>query len=333
MKNIKKHSIVLFFITLLILFIILKDDYVQIIDAIIEMKYIFLLISILIIILSWFFKTISMYIIVREYNKKIKMSTIFKQAVITQFFNGVTPFSTGGQPMEIYMLNKCGISVGKASNIVLQNSMVYQVALVIYGIVALVANAYFNLFSSVEFLGYIVAFGFLMNTLVCIGFFIISFSRKLSSSLLSIIVKIGTKLKLIKDKEKFQLDFKRRIDEFHESGKVYRSNKLLFVKGVVLNFIALTLIYIIPYFLILGMGINSISVLITIITSAYVLLVGSFVPIPGGSGGIEYAFISFFGVFIKDASLSALLIIWRFVTYYFGMILGGLIFSFNKGSD
>ena len=97
-----------------------------------------------------------MYLIVREYNKTIKISTIFKQAVITQFFNGITPFSTGGQPMEIYMLNKCGVSVGKASNIVLQNSMVYQVALVIYGLLALCVNACLNLYSSVDFLGYIV---------------------------------------------------------------------------------------------------------------------------------------------------------------------------------
>lgn len=333
MKHLKRHSFVLLFVTLLILFIILKDDYVQIIDAIIGMQYIFLLISILIIALSWFFKTLSMYFIVREYNKKIKISTIFKQAVITQFFNGVTPFSSGGQPMEIYMLNKCGISVGKASNIVLQNSMVYQVALVIYGIIALIVNAKLNLFSSVEFLGYIVAFGFLMNTLVCVGFFVLSFSKKLSSTLLSVVIKVGTKLKLIKDKEKFFNDYSRRIEEFHESGRVYRSNKLLFIKGVFLNFIALTMIYIIPYFLIIGMGIDSIPVSLTIITSAYVLLVGSFVPIPGGSGGIEYAFMCFFGVFVKDVSLSALLIVWRFVTYYFGMILGGIIFSFYKGSD
>ena len=333
MKNIKRHSIVLLFITLLILFVVLKDDYVQIVDAIMEMKYIFLFISILIICLSWFFKTISMYLIVREYNKTIKISTIFKQAVITQFFNGITPFSTGGQPMEIYMLNKCGVSVGKASNIVLQNSMVYQVALVIYGLLALCVNACLNLYSSVDFLGYIVAFGFLMNTLVCVGFFVLSFSRKLSSSLLSFVIKLGSKFKLIKDKEKFLSDFSRRIEEFHESGKVYRSNKLLFVKGVFLNFMALTMIYIIPYFLMLGIGINGISTYIAIVTSAYVLLVGSFVPIPGGSGGIEYAFMNFFGVFVKDASLSALLIIWRFVTYYFGMILGGIIFSFNKGSD
>ena len=333
MKNIKRHSFVLLFITLLILFIILKDDYAQIIDAIIGMKYIFLLISILVIFLSWFFKTLSMYFIVREYNKKIKMSTIFKQAIITQFFNGITPFSTGGQPMEIYMLNKCGVSVAKASNIVLQNSMVYQVALVIYGIIALVVNANLNLFSSVEFLGYIVAFGFLMNTLVCIGFFVLSFSRKLSSTLLSIVLKIGTRLNLIKDKEKFDKEYSRRLEEFHESGRVYRSNKPLFIKGVLLNFVALTMIYITPYFLIKGMGIESIPVYLTIVTSAYVLLVGSFVPIPGGSGGIEYAFMCFFGVFVKDVSLSALLIVWRFVTYYFGMILGGIIFSFYKGSD
>ena len=333
MKNLKKHSIVLLFVTVLILFLVLKDDFNKIMEAIFGMRYRFLFISILIMVLSWFFKTLSMHSILRQYNKKIKLSTIFKQAVITQFFNGITPFSSGGQPMEIYMLNKCGVSVGKAGNIVLQNSMVYQVALVIYGVIALIVSSSLGIFSSVEFLNYIVFLGFFMNTIVCVGFFVLSFSTKLSSTLLNFVVKLGTKLKLIKDKDKFLDVYSKKIDEFHESGRVYRKNKPLFILGIVLNFIALTAIYVTPYFLLKGMGLDVLSLPLTIICSAYVLLVGSFVPIPGGSGGIEYAFMIFFGVFVKDAALPALLIIWRFVTYYLGMIVGGIMFSFYRGDD
>ena len=70
-----------------------------------------------------------------------------------------------------------------------------------------------------------------------------------------------------------------------------------------------------------------------ITSSAYVLLVGSFVPIPGASGGIEYSFVRFFGNFMPTVLLNALLIVWRFITYYFGMILGGFLFSTEKESD
>ena len=333
MKNIKRHSIVLMFITIIILYVVLKDDFSSIIEIVVNMDIVFLLISICIIVLNWFFKALCMYYIAREYSKTIRFITVFKQAIITQFFNGVTPFSTGGQPMEIYMLNKCNISVPKATNIVLQNSLVYQIALVLYGVIAILLNLKFQLFNSIKFLKYLVVFGFFVNTLVCVLIFVVSFSKRISNNLLSIVTKIGLKFKIIKNKEEFSEKYNNKISEFHQSARIYKNSKKLFCVGIFLNFISLTLLYSVPFFLALGMGNTNLSLLNAISSSAYTLLVGSFVPIPGGSGGIEYSFTQFFGVFTSNYNLSALLLIWRFVTYYFGMILGGLIFSFNKGRD
>ena len=87
----------------------------------------------------------------------------------------------------------------------------------------------------------------------------------------------------------------------------------------------------IPYLLIKGVGIQeNISIITVIVTSAYVMLIGSFVPIPGGTGGLEYGFIAFFGNFISGPILNALMLLWRFVTYYFGMILGAVILGLRK---
>ena len=76
-----------------------------------------------------------------------------------------------------------------------------------------------------------------------------------------------------------------------------------------------------------------ITPLTAIVASAYTLIIGSFVPIPGGTGGIEYGFLRFFGTFNTGATLSAILLIWRFITYYLGMILGGILFSTEKKGE
>ena len=211
--------------------------------------------------------------------------------------------------------------------------MVYQIALVLYGVIALLLNLKFNYFAKVKLLKYLVVFGFIVNTMVCILIFIVSFSKKTSNLLLSITTKIGVKLKFIKDKEEFINKYKSKIMEFHQSARIYKNNKDLFYITILFNFLALTLLYSVPFFLGVGLGNINISWVSAIISSAYTLLVGSFVPIPGGSGGIEYSFTQFFGVFAISTSISALLLIWRFVTYYLGMILGGIIFSFYKGRD
>ena len=66
--------------------------------------------------------------------EKLSLAQAFQHMIITQFFNGITPFSTGGQPMEIYMLKNHGFRYTKATNVIMQNFIVYQLALVIFGL-------------------------------------------------------------------------------------------------------------------------------------------------------------------------------------------------------
>ena len=54
------------------------------------------------------------------------------------------------------------------------------------------------------------------------------------------------------------------------------------------------------------------------------MLIGSFVPIPGGTGGLEYGFTQFFGNFISSSKLMAIMLTWRFVTYYLGLFVGAI---------
>ena len=60
------------------------------------------------------------------------------------------------------------------------------------------------------------------------------------------------------------------------------------------------------------------------------MLIGSFVPIPGGSGGLEYGFVKFFGVFIAGAKLSSIMLVWRILTYYLGMIVGAIFLNVKE---
>lgn len=78
---------------------------------------------------------------------------------------------------------------------------------------------------------------------------------------------------------------------------------------------------------------TSINIVEALVASSYVMIMGAFVPTPGGTGGLEYGFINFYGYFITGNNLMATMIIWRGITYYIGMILGGIVVAFYKGRD
>jgi len=233
--------------------------------------------------------------------------------------------------MEVYYLSKLGIRASKGTNIIIQNFILYQIALIIHGILAVALNYNFHFFKEVAILKELTLIGFVINTLVGIGLLFISFSTKFNKKIIDMLIWIGCKFKIVKDKEKTINTWTERLEEFHESAALLSAKKWLFVKGVIYNFVALCVFYVIPLFVIYGMGNFNINAIEAITASAYVLIIGAFVPIPGGSGGIEYGFMQFYGNFISGSILSASLLVWRFITYYLGIILGAIMINFFKG--
>lgn len=331
--NIKKNTILLLGLTIIILVVLLKDDYKDIINALTSMNILYILIAIFFFFLYLFFKSYIYYITINN-KEKISLKESFKHQVIIQFFNGITPFSTGGQPMEIYMTTEHGISAVESTNISIQNFIFYQTALVIYGVLAVSYNFIFHIFPKTELLRKLVLLGFLINTFVAVALLAILISNTFTKKIAFFFVEVLSKVKIIKNKEKAKEKVNKTLDEFHKSATELRNRRGLFTKGVILNFISLTCLYIIPLFIVLSLGdTTSLNPMTTLTSSAYVLLMGSFVPIPGASGGIEYGFLQFYGNFLSKKVISAVLIVWRFITYYLGVILGAFAFSLEKKVD
>ncbi len=336
MKNFKKNSIILFIITFVVLICVLKDDFLNITETLASANLFWIFIALLCYFVGLGFEARAYQEIIQEYQYNYSFKQSYKMLLITKFFNGITPFSSGGQPMQIYMLKKDGVRLTKATNIIIQNFIIYQAALVVLGLVALGINFYFSLFEKVVLLKHLVTIGFMMNTLVMIFLFIISFSNRFNHFMIEKGILILSKIKLVKDKEKILNSWHEKVDDFHEGATYLKQNKMLCFRTFLYNALYLVLLYVMPYFVILALTKDPITItpLEAICSSAYVLIMGSFVPIPGASGGIEYGYLRFFGNFIKGALVKASLLIWRTISYYIPMILGAVLFNTRiKGSD
>lgn len=323
-ESIKKNTILLLLITIVVLYLVLKDNLDNIVESFknIDLKYI--IIAIVFYYLSVCIKGFVNYLIVND-KKKINIKEAIKHNLIIQFFNGVTPFSTGGEPMEIYMLTEHNISLPKATNYAVQSFIFYQVALVTCGTIAVLYNYIFHIFPKVQLLQKLVLLGFIINIIVITVLLLISTSKKASEVIKKIILKI---CKLFKAKVN-EKNIDKKFEDYYEGFKDIKNNKLI-CTGIILNIISLSCLYITPLFVAKAMGVTTLTGIETITSSAYVYLIGAFVPIPGASGGIEYGFTQFYGNFIGIETISAVLIVWRFITYYLGIIVGAIVFNIDR---
>lgn len=313
----------------IVLYFSLKDNYKEILTTIFNMNPIYFILAILILCLYRFISSIVYYNVVKINKEEISLLKCFQISFMTLFFNGVTPFSGGGQPMEIYYLHKEDISITKATNITLQNFIIYQISLVTVGILALTYNNIYNLFPNDNFIKKLVVLGFTVNLLVLIFSFILSFGKKLQNFITNKLIRFLAKINIIKEEDKIQDRISNYLNNFHKNAVRLKKNKKIVIYLIILNIMGLSILYSMPYILAKGMNIN-ISLMDGIAATAYTMIIGSFVPIPGGTGGIEYGFIFFYSYLIKGNVVNALMLVWRFISYYLGMIFGSIALSLYR---
>ena len=327
----KLNILLLIIVTIIVLYISLKDDFKEVVQGLTQLNIFWIIIAIIFVIGYYFFRTLSLFNFVKKFKEDITFQRIFKIVFITQFFDGITPSSSGGQPYQIYAFNKENIKIVDATNIAIQNFIVYQIALVLLGLIAVITNKYLKLFDQLGIIKNLIIIGFIINVIVIIGLFSLAFMKRLNKLIVKLVVKILSKLKIIKNKEEIINNLNNTVETFHDGALILLKNKKDFIKTIFFNFLALLLLYSIPTIIIFGQGdYTSINVFESIIASAHVMLIGSFIPIPGASGGLEYAFTQFYGVFIKNASLTLVMLLWRTLTYYLGVIIGAVLLNIRK---
>lgn len=330
MKNKKINIGILFVMIVLVLYLTLKDDFSGIIKQISNTDYKFFLLAILIFLLSLLFKSASLFTFIREYDSNYSVKNAYQLTLISQFLNGITPFQSGGQPFEIYLLRKQNIRITDSTNALIKDFISFQIALIIIGIFSILLNLNLGITSKTPYLKWVVFIGFVINTgvLLVLLIFLIAkkTGRKIGLKFINFIYrfKIINKIPLTKEKAI------NGIEHFYEASDTLRKSKFKIFIGVMYNIIHLVLLYLVPLIIFKSLGFNNISILDSIVATSFVMLIGNFVPIPGATGGIEYGFIQFFGVYVKGVILSSAMLLWRTITYFLAMVIGAVLLLFKK---
>lgn len=334
MKNKVLNCILLILVTILVLYFSLKDNFYDTLNILKTLNKWWLLVAFLLIISYWFFKSIALYKIIKNFKKDYSFKKAFKFILEINFFNAITPFSSGGQPFELYCLKKEKIKMADATTIVIEQFVVYQIALVFLGVIAILSNFIFHIFTNNVLLKNLVTIGFITNILVTVVLFLLAFTKKTNKFIVNKIIHFLYKIKIVKDEEKKREKLNNYINDLYDGTKLLLKDKVNFMFMIIVNFFGLICLYLVPLALLYSTGdYTSFNGFVSIISSAYVMLMGSFVPIPGGTGGLEYGFVQFYGNFIKGSILTAIMITWRFITYYIPMVIGAIAFNIRKRDD
>lgn len=271
--------------------------------------------------------------LLRQSTKRTRPALCYKMNSIGRYYDCITPMSTGGQPFQVFYLNKHGVDAGTAISIPIARYVVFQIA---WTIISLFATIYSSVnFGETNLVSVASYVGFILNALMIVGVWVLSVG-KIGKILVAKGLKLLCKMRIIKSYEKVYDKVMDTVSGFQSTMRTYTKNIWQFLRLVLSNMLQLIAQFSIPYFIYLMLGGNpSGSVYMTIWVYAILCdLASGFVPLPGGTGMAEVAFTMVLTPIFPEGTVFWGLLLWRFMNYYIYLIqgLGVLIYDKSVGN-
>lgn len=331
-KNIKpanKKLTIFNFILIAIIFVglftymIIVDGIDNIINVLKNVDYVWVLAGLGCLILHWCCEALTLHIPLQKMYKNQTFRNSFKVSMIGLLFNNITPFSSGGQPMQAYELSKTGKRVSDSLSIFAIKFIITQIALVITTLTVIAFE--FNFFAELmqDFI-WIAIIGFLINILAIIIVFIAGVKKRAITIITTPVIKFFGKIHIIKNPDNTIEKLDKSIDNFKEQFKIMKREKKMVFKMFIIACIQSLVYYSITYMVYRAFGNSGISFWQIIPVQAFLLLIMTFIPTPGSGIGAEGGFLLLFNSIFKQGTINMSILFWRMYTFYLPIIVGAL---------
>lgn len=272
---------------------------------------------------SWVVDGWRMQAMAKALGYTIPFRTSLRTNVLGYFLSAVTPFTAGGGALQVYSLSRAGLTVGHGTAAVLVSGFISQFGLALTG-VALVFGAGITVTGDAR-LDQIIRIGVVVYAIVVAALVGLTWHIDKGRKFIAAIVQ-GV-LKYVTDDTKV-----RRAERAVDKGivDIHRGLHEMFgrrspwaLAGASLSVVFYTVQFAIVPVLALGLGANVLFPAF-IAVQVPIYLLASVLPTPGGSGGLEFGLAGALLQFVTPAQVAVLVVVWRIITFYFVLALGGL---------
>ena len=255
----------------------------------------------------------------------------FINAYTAGLFCNITPGASGGQVAQGYIFRKQGIPLTSSIGILWLDFIVYQSTMTVF-VLALILLRFSYFYTNFSRFFLIVLAGFAVSAGIIVFLFFLANSPRFYTWLTTTGLKIGHKLHIVKNIDEAMANLDKALYEFNKEIVVLRTHKKMIVLLSVSVLIRLIIYYSIPFFCAkaLRIPVGYDQLLDIIALSSYVAMINAFLPMPGSAGGTEATFILMFSTIFTRTDAASIMILWRSITFYQTLIIGGLVFLYGK---
>ena len=272
-------------------------------------------------------------VILKKSSNRFRFALNFKTVAIGKYYDAITPFKGGGQPFQIYYLNRFGEKGRHAASVPVTKFVVSQFVYLIAIVVLLFNIQKVQLFSSdtfsriVNIAAYI---GLGVQVLWLLTILVLSYSKKIGPAIVIGVLKFLAFFRIIKDYRAAYIKVLKFVKEYQYTMRKCMSDFWQFVYLIFSNAIIMLIKWSVPFFIYCGLCGPDISVYFTFLAYSMLLeLALGFWILPGNVIFADISFIAFFRPLFGSNLIFWALLFWRIITYYSYILLGALVKSYD----
>lgn len=328
-KPVNKKLTIFNFLLIILIFVVLFTYMIKVdgIDNILKIlhtaDYKWVLGGVICLIIYWICETLTLHIPLKRLYKDQKITSSLRVSMIGQLFNNITPFASGGQAVQAYVLNKENRRISDSLSVMALKFIITQIALVVSTLFVVVLEYKFFMELMQDYI-WVAILGFVINIIAIIVVILAGVKKRAITIITNPIITLLGKIRIIKNPEKIKNKLDASIENFEMQFKVMKSEKKMTLKMFITAVIQSFAYYSITYMVYRAFGNSEIGFLQIIPVQALLLLIMTFIPTPGSGLGAEGGFYLLFNSIFKEGTINISILFWRIYTFYLPIIIGSL---------
>ncbi|MFR2533768.1 MAG: lysylphosphatidylglycerol synthase transmembrane domain-containing protein [Clostridia bacterium] len=307
----------------LFIYMLKVDGIDNMIQVLTQVDYHWVLAGVGCLLILWLCDSICLHIPLKKLYPNQKFTTSIKVTMIGQLFNNITPFSSGGQPMQAYELTKTGKRASDSMSVLAMKFIITQIALVVFTLVVMLFQ--FDFFASLfkDYL-WVAILGFAANIVLIVAVILAGIYPKIIIWITTPILHLLGKFKLLKHPADTIEKLNASISNFNKQFKFMHSQKTIVLKVFIWASIQSFAYYSITYMVYRAFGNQGINFWQIVPAQAFLLMIMTIMPTPGAGVGAEGGFLLIFNSIFKTGTIHMAILFWRMYTFYLPIIIGTL---------
>lgn len=324
---VKKLLLVLFPLAVFAAFALFDPEVQNIGDALARINPWWLVAALGSIIVYYLFDTF-MYMLACKY---MHAPQKFGESILTTmlgfFYSALTPFASGGQPLQILQMRRRGIKVGIATSVIMVKFIAWQLVITVLGAIGfLFVSTHMQVHNNVTML-VMYCFGFLCYLATVILAVLVLLKPDWIYRVGQRVLGFLARRRILKRSQtitRANETWTRTFGDMKGAIRFMLTHKVGMLLIFLVCFVEAVAYMSVTYFIYRGFGLNDYSYLFLLMLSSFLHIAVSFIPLPGASVGSEGGFYIVFSPLFAAAPGSMLPAMgaWRLFTYYSALVFG-----------